>query len=350
MNFIVFDLEWNQSNTGLEPDAKKLPFEIIEIGAVKLDGNRRMVGKFSELIRPKVYHQMHYYTKKLIHLDMKQLKGARPFPEVAKRFLQWCGEDCVFCTWGPSDLSELQRNLRYYDMAPLSDKPMPFLDVQKLFSIDKEDRKSRRSLEYAVDFLQIEKDIPFHRAYSDAYYTAKVLMRIEEGVLRNYSFDTFHLPESPKEEVQVLFDIPGQKPYTKYISRAFPDKDHAMSDARVTQTSCYLCKKNVRKKIRWFTVNGKVFHCVSYCPVHGYMKGKIHIRKAEGDRVYAVRTEKFITPEKAEELRERQQQAKLREKKRAAKNQNPQTQNDSAPDGASSGANGSAVCGHAACS
>ena len=37
MNYIVFDLEWNQSNTGREKEVEKLPFEIIEIGAVKID-------------------------------------------------------------------------------------------------------------------------------------------------------------------------------------------------------------------------------------------------------------------------------------------------------------------------
>ena len=31
MNYIVFDLEWNQSNTGLEEEAVSIPFEIIEI-------------------------------------------------------------------------------------------------------------------------------------------------------------------------------------------------------------------------------------------------------------------------------------------------------------------------------
>ena len=37
MNYIVFDLEWNQCPGGKEKENKKLPFEIIQIGAVKLD-------------------------------------------------------------------------------------------------------------------------------------------------------------------------------------------------------------------------------------------------------------------------------------------------------------------------
>lgn len=37
MNYIVFDLEWNQSPGGKRWSNSRLPFEIIEIGAVKLN-------------------------------------------------------------------------------------------------------------------------------------------------------------------------------------------------------------------------------------------------------------------------------------------------------------------------
>ena len=37
-NYIIFDLEWNQSPRGREDSVADFPFEIIEIGAVKLDG------------------------------------------------------------------------------------------------------------------------------------------------------------------------------------------------------------------------------------------------------------------------------------------------------------------------
>ena len=35
MNYIVFDLEWNQNPSGKKTRNDRLPFEIIEIGAVK---------------------------------------------------------------------------------------------------------------------------------------------------------------------------------------------------------------------------------------------------------------------------------------------------------------------------
>ncbi|MCM1241273.1 MAG: exonuclease domain-containing protein [Roseburia sp.] len=323
MNYIILDLEWNQSSTGEEEVCKVLPFEIIEIGAIKLNNSRQKTGEFNELIKPQVYHSMHHVTKKLIHIKMEQLENGRLFSEVMESFLNWCGEDYIFCTWGPQDLAELQRNIRYYDMKPIAEGPFKFLDVQKLFSIACEDRKSRRSLEYAIDFLKIEKDIPFHRAFSDAYYTAKILAVLDENVLHNYSFDVFHIPSGKNDEIHVLFDSIPQDTYAKYISRGFDDKIKAMGDKNVTATRCYLCHKNLRRKIKWFTPNGKHYYCVSYCDRHGYMKSKIRIRKAENEQVYIVKTEKFISEEEVENIRSRQEKAKEhRREKRIAKNQN----------------------------
>lgn len=308
MKYIVLDLEWNQSNTGMEEEVEKLPFEIIEIGAIKLNDDCVMMGEFSELIRPQVYHEMHHITSKLIHMQMQELERGKPFREVAEHFLEWCGEEAyLFCTWGGADLTEFQRNLRFYDMTPLSDRPIRFLDVQKLFSIAYEDRKSRRALEYAVDFLEIEKDIPFHRAFSDAYYTAKVFAHMvqEKPEITDYvSFDLFHAPKDRAAEVKIQFGT-----YEKYISREFADKSQAMADKEVSSSKCYLCHRNLRKKLKWFTPNGKHYYCLAYCETHGYLKGKIRIRKTDEGKTYVVKTTKLITDEAAEDLMQRKTKA-----------------------------------------
>lgn len=315
MNYIVLDLEWNQSNTGKEPEVEKLPFEIIEIGAIKLSDTGVMIGEFSELIKPQVYREMHHITSKLIHMQIQELERGEEFPVVARRFLEWCGEEeYIFCTWGSLDLIELQRNLKFYNMTPLSDRPIAFMDAQKLFGIAYEDRKQRRSLEYAIDFLGIEKDIPFHRAFSDAYYTAKVfseLMLNYPDVLKNVSYDVFNPPRDRKAEVKVQFDT-----YMKYISRTFADKTEAFADREVSSTKCYLCHRNLRKKIRWFGVNTKQYYALAYCEKHGYLKGKIRVRKTDDGKVYVVKTTKFISGEDVEALEERCRHVKELRKKR----------------------------------
>lgn len=316
MNYIVLDLEWNQSNTGEEAEIKELPFEIIDMGAIKLNSGRSMISEFNQLVKPVVYRRMHKITSRIIHLHMKDLQKGRPFEEVIREFLDWCGKDYIFCTWGPLDLYELQRNMRYYELEPLSDASIRFLDAQKLFSIAYEDRKQRRSLEYAIDFLHIEKDIPFHRAFSDAYYTAKILKELPEEALANYSIDTFLLPQTKAEEIHVFFHD-----YMKYISREFSDKQEALEDREVISTKCYLCHKNLRKKIRWFTPNGKHYYSVATCPVHGFMKSKIRIRKSESDGVYVIKTSKFISEEDCLKILKKREEAK-EHRKQKRKNSN----------------------------
>lgn len=304
MNYIVFDLEWNQSNTGLEEEVASLPFEIVEIGAVRLNQDGAATGEFSALIKPQVYREMHQITGKLIHLNMRELENGRPFVQTAEGFLEWCGkEPYLFCTWGSLDLTELQRNMKFYHMPPLAEGPLAFLDVQKLFSIAFEDGRSRRALEHAIDFLEISKEIPFHRALSDACYTARILEKIikEKGqVLKNHSYDVFHPPVNRKAEIRVRFDN-----YTKYISREFQSREEAFEDKEVASSKCYLCRRNLRKKLRWFTPNGRNYYCLAWCETHGYLKGKIRVRKSESGGVYIVKTTKLISAEEAAVLKQR---------------------------------------------
>ena len=103
-----------------------------------------MIGEFNELIKPQVYDQMHHITSKIIHLHMQDLQRGKVFSEVMNEFLDFCGEDYIFCTWGTLDLFELQRNMRFYGMEPLSNGPLKYLDLQKLYSLAFEDGKIKR--------------------------------------------------------------------------------------------------------------------------------------------------------------------------------------------------------------
>jgi len=300
MNYIILDLEWNQSSDNQQAN-RTMPFEIIEIGAVKLNENKEIIGEFSELIKPQIYLELHYITKKLIHLQMEELQGKKFFYDVMIDFLEWCGEDYIFGTWGPLDLLELQRNMKFYNLPPLASWPLKFLDIQKLFSIYYEDGKSRRTLEYAVDSLTIMKDIPFHRAFSDAYYTGKVFSEIKgKEIEENYSFDLFTIPKSKAEEIKVSFPT-----YSKYISREFDDRVLAMMDKEVITTRCCICGRNAKRMLRWFAPNTKHYLCISNCKEHGYIKGKIRIKKSENDKIYVVKTLKIIPESQIKEIRKK---------------------------------------------
>ena len=106
------------------------------------------------------------------------------FPKSYPRnFLEWCGEEYRFFTWGNQDVMELQRNMKYYNLLKLMPGPVHYYDVQKLFSVKFEDGIARRSLEYAIDYLNLPKNRDFHRALADASYTARILLEIDEACM-----------------------------------------------------------------------------------------------------------------------------------------------------------------------
>lgn len=315
MDYIVLDLEWNQCPVGKKEEVPSLPFEIIEIGAVKLNEKKEITDQFHRLISPKVYRELHFQIKKVLKKTMEDFDRGVPFTEAIKDFLEWCGGDYRFCTWSGGDLTELQRNMNYFNVPIPFSRPLIYYDVQKLFGISFESRKIARTLEYAVDFLSIEKDNPFHGAFFDALYTARVLQKIETALIRgNYSIDCFIPPKTRKEEIYAVFET-----YSKYISRTFDSREKIMSDKEVTSTRCYLCGKPAKKRIRWFSSNNKHYYCQCLCENHGWMKGKLLIKTAEDGKAYAVKILKLVPFEDAMKIKTKQEELRKKRRKKRLK-------------------------------
>jgi len=300
MNYIVLDLEWNQGQRSrLRANAPL--FEIIEIGALKLDKNFELVDVFESLVKPRIHRTMHKVTADLVHLKMSDLKGGRPFEMVAKDFLDWCGKDYTFCIWGVQDLTEWQKNMEYYHMPALSNGPIPYYDVQKLYSIYSGDKKKRQALHNVVEAEQmVDEDVSFHRALGDAYYTARIFKHIaNESLLKMLSFDTYHIPADKRNQIYHKFDD-----YTKFISRGFKERKELLKDKGVSGIKCICCGKTLRKKEPWFSPNsGKHYYTIAECRRHGLMKGKIRVRHAKDAQYYAIKTVRAITQAEAEEVR-----------------------------------------------
>ncbi len=161
-NYIVLDLEWNQSAGGKEEAVDHFPFEIIEIGAVRLNETMEETGEYRRLIKPRVYTELHEKILEVTHMDQQTLmEEGICFEEAVKEFFLWCGDDPVFCTWGSMDLTELQRNIAYYGLTDPFKKPLLYYDIQKLYSLLEGDGKDRVSLDVAVFESGVMKNVRF---------------------------------------------------------------------------------------------------------------------------------------------------------------------------------------------
>ena len=282
----------------------------IEIGAVKVNSKKEITDHFHRLIKPQVYKWIHDSIHEVIHVDYKDLMKGVPFEQAVREFIDWCGEDWYFFTWGNQDVMELQRNMKFYGLLDLLPGPVTYYDVQKLYSISYDDGTHRCALEHAIDELKIEKSRGFHRALADAWYTAKVLEKINNIIIINHpSLDVYQNPKKKKDEIHISYPD-----HDKYVSREFATRERIMKDREVTSTRCPVCHLPAKRKLRWFMNNPKVYYSISNCEEHGLIKGKIRIRKTEDEKYFAVKTLRFTDTEEAEELRERKEVLRLRRK------------------------------------
>ena len=123
-NLIVFDLEWNQSSFHTN---HRMPHEIIEIGACRVNRNGEELDSFSALIRPRVYKKLDKHIKQVTGITEEELSRGRPFSDVFGDFIAWCGEDAQLVTWGRDDYPVLKRNAAFF-MTPMPFEPP--LDAQ----------------------------------------------------------------------------------------------------------------------------------------------------------------------------------------------------------------------------
>ena len=310
MDYIVMDLEWNQNPYGKDSFHSDILFEIIEIGAVRMNEKREILASYQQVIKPRIYKKLHFKTLELTHFTDEELQNGKDFRRAIVDFLEWCGDDYIFCTWGSMDLTELQKNMKHYRLERILDFPLFYVDLQKMFSLRYDDGHMKRTLTSAVEYLEIQEEKDFHRALSDAYYTARVMQTMDfEKYKDRLSIDTFYSPRIKEEEIFVRFDE-----YTKLVTREFLTKEEMFEEDDVRQLRCNQCDKPLEILIDWFSDSGKTYYCLGKCPEHGYVRGKIKVKKREEDSFFAIKIMKSTDQEGADRIIEKQEN--IREKRR----------------------------------
>lgn len=309
MNYIVLDLEWNQSAYGHSRENPRIPFEIIEIGAVKLDSNYNIIEEFSSIIKPRIYKKLQANIRSLLNYDEETLRKGRPFELVFKDFINWCGKDYIFCTWGSLDLWHLQVNMEYYYQKKFSN-PLKFYNIQQIYADIIDSNNIIVKLETAVTNLDIPKDYNFHSAVNDAKYTALVLQKIKpKDIEDRYSIDFYNNPKSKNDEITSI-----HRNYTEYISMEYNNKIDALDDKDINVLTCSKCNRKTSKRIKWFSISNNSYICVGKCWCHGLMYGKIKIKHTKDNKVFVIKTTYPASKQNLYDVKQKQED--IRKKKR----------------------------------
>ena len=205
MNYIVLDLEFNQSfpfksGKKVEPNPE-CPFEIIQIGAVKLNDNFEQVDSFDAMIRPQIYPRLHPFVEKITGIRAEMLADKPDFRSAYEGFLKFIGDGpAILCTWGADDIKSLFRNILFYDLDAnaLTDQ---YLNVQP-FAAEYLHHEAGKAigLKNAVEALGIPEGETFHNALNDAAYTAKIFAITHPAEFKAETFNPLTmLAKKPKK-------------------------------------------------------------------------------------------------------------------------------------------------------
>lgn len=181
MNYIVFDLEFNQA-WDFEEDKSllrsKCPFEIIQIGALQLDEKLQVISTFNKLVKPALYMSLHPFVKQLTGITIEDLTLAKTFKEIFNEFTQFINNESILCMWGKSDMKELLRNIKYHDL-DTSIIPKEYINIQLYASRYLHcPNGGNVGLRNAAELLNIPLGSKFHDAFNDACYTADIFKLI----------------------------------------------------------------------------------------------------------------------------------------------------------------------------
>lgn len=220
MHYIVMDLEFNQAfpfKTGKKAEpVPECPFEIIQIGAVKLNEAFEKLDTFNIMVSPKLYPRLHPFVEKITGITQENLKNQPSFPEAYQAFLQFIGnEPSILCSWGEDDIKSLFRNIFYYDldMDTLTDS---YLNIQSYASAYLNHEAGRAiGLKNAVAELGLPETAPFHNALHDAVYTAEIFRIVHPEQIIPKIFEPLTMlakkPRSARTDLHALFSCIEEK-------------------------------------------------------------------------------------------------------------------------------------------
>jgi len=282
MQYIVMDLEWNQptsyNSAAYKSVGEKLLFELIQIGAVKLNDKMEVVDSFSQMIRPVHYAKLHPRIKRITHITQEEVDAAPEFCEAMKRFADFCGDDYALLTWGCDDVSVLDQNMRFFK----SDvKLSKVYDMQRLFGDLIGNTKERQGLKAAMDHLQIEpsEDKPFHNALNDAYYTALVFARFPNPN------KVLEYPLAPRK----LKHVEHKKEHSAVMRMRGSVRTALESGAAMTPP-CPACGKHMQVPEGYLRMNDGSYTALADCAQHGLIMVNLRFGKDENGKKIMTRT------------------------------------------------------------
>jgi len=282
INYIVFDMEWNQpySKVKKQSHGVELRGEIIQLGAVKLNDRFEISDSFKINIAPKFYKKINRHIKNITGIEDSALRDCKGFADAFCEFCEFCGNDYKLMTWGCDDMPMLRDNLTAHGLD--SDKLPENFNLQMIFNAQVSHDGRQWSLEDAMQRLGIEQQLRSHDALCDAVNTAKIAKKL-------------NIKKTIKRYAGVKFMRRGVDSVSK---SGFNNLRELFCDKKLLLLECPVCNRRLRRAM-WVGSRYKRY-AVAHCSRHGSFKFCVSAVHDQAGGYTACRKVGYATPEAVE--------------------------------------------------
>lgn len=243
------DLEWNNSYNKIK---KCFVNEILEIGAVMVDEDLEVIDTFSVIIRSQLIKKLSGRVKNLTHISNEDMCSGVSFQRAVSDFSRWIGgRNCVFLSWGNSDIRVLVDNFSMF--CGMNNVPFltQYVDLQKYcqeFIVGAGNQQIgllNAAVQMGIDVSQC----CFHRALEDSLLGLRCLKKC---------FSREHLLNTA-----VICDSAF---YQKLLFKSYviTNINNPKVDKSKMKCDCPSCKKPMKRLSDWKVVN-QSFTAMFFC-------------------------------------------------------------------------------------
>ncbi len=199
MNYIIFDMEWNQPSSPKEKNHALIHGEIIQIGFFVLDDSLNTLHKEEIIIKPVCYPIINKYVAILTGITQECISEGIAFSSAIKRMSEFFTDDTVLFTWGDDDMPILRENMKYHGVTDIA-LPMHY-NLQRFFCAQTDTPSRQIALKTAAEHFNIHLDAQAHNALNDAQLTLMVAqnLNIPLGIAE---YAKYSLPKNEKNSQQ----------------------------------------------------------------------------------------------------------------------------------------------------
>lgn len=249
MEYVILDFEFN----GVYSDKLKRYFnEIIDIGAIKVNQDMKIIDEFSVLVRPVVGKNVNKYVQDLTQLTMEELTvNGIPFQKMVSKLKDFIS-DATLITWGISDMQVLSYNYKYFFGTGNLGFIKRFLNLQSYCEEKLNLGSSQKlGLSTALNSLNIEVDQgKVHQALYDSFLAYECFKRLfNRELVEKYTEDC---------ENSEFYD---RLNFKNHIVGNLKELNINIDDAEIF---CFICKNKAERISNWKKKN-KIYRAEFKC-------------------------------------------------------------------------------------